>query len=825
MAAGGLLLGQAARLGAPPFVAWALAAGALTAPVVALRHRRWGGVALIGSAATLVGLLQAGWYTTTRDAAATENEDGASRRLEGRIDAIRLREGRPGERGLRLDLTLTRVESESAEIHAGARVRVSVWRAVGEWREGEHVGLTTALRRPRGFCNAGADRYARALGRAGIVAVGGVAADAAIDRLPDPVGPTPARGILAAGRGAVGRAIGRALGPAEAAVLRALVTGDQGDLPEAVRQAYSRTGTSHVLSVSGLHIAIVAGAAYQTAFLGLALVRPIAARMVVARLAALVALLPAGMYAVFSGGAVATVRSLLMAAAFLGAIVVQRRGDLVTAIAASALLICGLDPEACLDVSFQLSFASVVGIVVGMERLAGSQLGSWLRAAPGSGLGGRLRASLWGAVGVSLAAGLATAPLTATYFGTLSLIGPVANLVVVPLVGWLALFCGLAGAALLPLWEVGATLTFAAGGVMIRLANAIVEWLAGLPGAALQVAPPSGLESGLWTVAISGLAVRGRRTRRALLGVGLVGALGLPVAIRALDAGEMQIRFLDVGQGDAAIVALPRGGSIWVIDGGGLGGGYDPGEGVVVPALREHRGSRIAAVVLSHPQLDHYGGLAAVVRGSSPAELWSTGQGATSATFAGFEKALDAARVRRRVASGPAKLLVGPQAEIEALHPPAGYSARRPNDASLVIAVRHGAVRALFTGDVELPAEQEMLASEVDLWAAIVKVAHHGSRTSSSERFLRTVRPALAVAGIGLRNRFHFPAAEVPARYRRLGAAWLQTDRDGEVAVDSDGQIARVRTCRSLGANEATQGGVGTERGASPRPPRAQGEP
>src|SRR5262249_20878620 len=145
-------------------------------------------------------------------------------------------------------------------------------------------------------------------------------------------------------------------------------------------------------------------------------------------------------------------------------------------------------------------------------------------------------------------------------------------------------------------------------------------------------------------------------------------------------------------------------------------------------------------------------------------------------------------------------LPAGADGQIQVLHPPRAAASRRGNDASLVLRLGYGATRLLLTGDAEAAAEGAMLRRGDDPGAVLVKVGHHGSRTSSTRPFLLAARPSLAVAMLGERNRFGFPAPEVRARYEALGTAWLETDRDGAVEVASDGQLVQVTTCRAAAA-------------------------
>ena len=152
---------------------------------------------------------------------------------------------------------------------------------------------------------------------------------------------------------------------------------------------------------------------------------------------------------------------------------------------------------------------------------------------------------------------------------------------------------------------------------------------------------------------------------------------------------------------------------------------------------------------------------------------------------------------RRDLVAGDRPLATGRDGALRVLHPPGTARDSRGNDASLVLLLDYGATSLLLTGDLEARAEASLLRRTGDPSATIVKVPHHGSRTSSTQALLAAARPGVAVAMLGADNRFGFPAPEVRARYRSVGAAWRQTDRDGAVAIVSDGQLERVTTCRA----------------------------
>ncbi|MEW6269726.1 MAG: ComEC/Rec2 family competence protein, partial [Thermodesulfobacteriota bacterium] len=480
LAAVGLLGGQA--VGESALAAALLVAGLLATPALLLRHRRLGGAAALLLVPALVGHLQVAWQTARREHRLARVEGGVQP-LRGRVAAVRLGTGLGASRAT-LDVAL---EAPSPPLADGERLRLTVWRTARSWRVGERVRFRATPRAPRGFCNHGEDGYVRWAWRSGIVATASLQDDRAVDVTPRPARVIQPDALIDDARAAIAAALARAVPrAAERGVLRALIIGDQGEIPKELKGAYARTGTAHVLSVSGLHIALVAMTIYAMAAWVLARWPWLALRILVARVAALAALPPALGYTVLSGGAVATLRSLAMAAIGLGAIVLVCRPDVWTALAAAALVLAAFDPGIGTEPSFQLSFASVGALVV-----AGGTLQRWLeertcRFLARERLAGRCAMLALGALAASTAATLATAPITAFHFGSVSLVGVAANLVVVPLVGWLALLFGLSGAALLALSPGAADALLFLGALAIEPADRFVTWLAAHPWSAVD---------------------------------------------------------------------------------------------------------------------------------------------------------------------------------------------------------------------------------------------------------------------------------------------------------------------------------------------------
>jgi competence protein ComEC len=404
-------------------------------------------------------------------------------------------------------------------------------------------------------------------------------------------------------------------------------------------------------------------------------------------------------------------------------------------------------------------------------------------------------------VRLTLAAWIGTAPLTAFHFHQVSLVAVVANPVVIPLFGAMALLPALAG-ALLALWSLGiAGWAFAMAALPVRVGVEIVRAIGGWEWAALDVPLPTVGEVLLLYMVMAGAVLRRRQPFR-VVGVAALCCLATDVGWWASERSAPHLRatFLDVGQGDASVVELP-GGRVLVVDAGGFAGSeFDTGAAIVEPFLRSRKIQSIDALVMSHAHPDHAAGLAHLVRAFAPSELWWTGDGGEGAAWAETVRALrETGTPARRLRAGDA-LVDYP--EVEVLHPPRGWAAPSLNDGSLVLRVRDGATAIVLAGDAERRAETTMVDDARPLAATVLKVPHHGSRTSSTWPFVRAVGPVIAVASLGADNRFGHPAPEVAARYEAIGTRWLRTDRCGAVRVVGDGwqvvATAMRRDCESI---------------------------
>ena len=783
----GLLLGQLAAAQHPTTTMAALAAAATLALLLVARRRPSWLPAVLVAVAFALGHLQVDRVLAPADAADVAALHGTRAWVRGTVVEVSTR----GDDGARLLIEVGAARRGPEWQPANGGLQLGIEHAGRPWSRGDGIAALVGVRVPRNFGNPGEFDYRAFLARRGVSATAFVRDDRDLVRAPAAgEGPSP----LARWRAATAAALRATLPPADAAIAAALLIGDMDGLSDEQRTRYARAGVSHVLSISGLHVGLVAAAAYAAVRRLLGRSERLLLTLSVPKLAMAGSLAPLALYGAIAGSNVATVRAELMAALVAGGLLLDRPREWLAPLAAAAGLIMLARPGAAADISFQLSFLAVLAIVLGVPRVT-----AWWDAWEEARLI-RLRSPRWRwlrwmvlSQAVTVCAVVATAPLTAWHFNQISLVAPIANLIVVPLLGVVTVAAGLLGTAAVALWPAAAPPLFALVGVAIRVADAATAWLAAWPWSAVRTPTPTLLELALCYGALAAPLLPRRRLQLAALACCLA-ALAADAGwwlVERHAAGVLRLTFVSVGQGDCTVIEFP-GSQVWVVDGGGLAGArLDVGERVVAPVLWRRKILRLDALVLSHADYDHFGGLTFLAEAFAPRRLWWNGRPGSGASFAALQRALAKAHVQRETPAADTAVDVDGVA-VRVLHPAAGAGGS-DNDRSLTIQLRYGPTAVLLPGDVEAAGEATMAARwGTGLRSAVLKVPHHGSATSSTPVFLDAVAPRLAVVSVGADNRFGFPAAAVAHAYRARGAALWRTDRDGAVTVGigRDGSIA-----------------------------------
>ena len=626
--------------------------------------------------------------------------------------------------------------------------------------------------------------------------------------------------------------------PQAEGILRALLLGQTSSLGPETRRDFQRTGAYHALVISGLHVGAVA---FSILFLLRLAMIPLIPRT-------LIGVLIVVAYAFFVGAALPVTRAAWMCTAYLASSLVYRQRRALNVIAATALLFLFVKPKLIEDPSFQMSFlavALIAGIAVPIlertlepfrralidlwnqdrdlhveTRVAEIRvaLRMWLDPLPAvprlprhTVAGGAilvLRAGIWAAellvVSAVIQAGLAL-PMAA-HFQRVSWAGVSANLWIMPLL-LLTLPVGLLGLLTNSAWL---------GTAALRGAEAIawvVDWHATALPADFRLPPPPAWLAIVFCLSLGAVwwsldrASRRQWVSWAAFALSVILVVAHPFAPK-FSPGRFEFSAIDVGQGESLLLVMPDG-QIVLVDGGGLPdygdariGGLDIGDSVVSPYLWSRSIRRLDVLAVTHSDADHFGGVPALLDNFEVGEIWLP-----QAAFAGEHRDWIEAVRRRKIPvipleAGYSRKLGG--VVFEALGPGPKLGLREPslNDQSLVLRARYGNHGFLLTGDIEKQAETDLVDGQWLRREEVLKVAHHGSATSSHQDFLDQVSPTFAVISAGYRNTYGHPHPAVLARLNQLGVHVLRTDFDGLVSVTTDGRRLTVDTYRRQRALE-----------------------
>jgi len=650
-------------------------------------------------------------------------------------------------------------------------------------------------------------------------------------------------------------------------ILRALVTGDRSQITPHVREVFNRSGAGHLLAISGLHIGIIAALSFFLFTWAIGFIRPVAMAGGVRKTAAVLSLFPVMAYAAISGLSPSTQRAAIMTALFLISLPTGRLHESFNTLALAAFVMLIIAPHSLFSVSFRLSFAAVFSILWGFEKIKqappkleprereprhGSDPPKWFHAPlnhvrlkwlP------KLSRAFYATFFISMCAIIGTLPFSMFYFNQVSLAGIVANLFIVPAVGFIAIPLGLFSAALNLCGLFGADFFLAAALFVLTWAFDALEYLSGFSFAAIKTVGLSYFEIVCYyALAISGAhlfsiykngkkigaektAGDGKKYKKAAFFFAAAALISCAdVAFWVYDRfinPNLRVTFLDVGQGNAALIEFPKGFRA-IVDGGGMRStsDFDTGKNIVAPFLWRKKIKTIDAMFLSHPDNDHVNGLVYIASHFNVKSIWTNHEKSGSMAY---KKLMRIAREKniptpdfKRVSQ--TRTIHG--VTLETLYPPVDFLKRKKtekwrdtNNNSLVIKVSLANASILFSGDIMKKGEQELLRltrgngpnnkgpankgtakkgpnskeTKNRLKSSILLAPHHGSKTSSSPDFLNAVAPEAIVISSGRKYGKDFPHAQTMETYKKQGAAIFRTDTHGAVQVATHGKTMALR--------------------------------
>lgn len=574
-------------------------------------------------------------------------------------------------------------------------------------------------------------------------------------------------------------------------VIRALVVGDRSAIDGETEAKFRRSGLLHLLAVSGLHVLIVGMILYQ-------LLRPAFLRLgfswlgsEVARAAVTSIVLI--FYALVTGLPASVVRAVIMAMLFMMGAAFQRTSHSLNTLGVAALLLLLWRPSQLFEPGFQLSVAAVAAIITLNPRF------SALLGAHGD--GGPFVRFLRSSVSVSMAAAAGTLPVLLFHFGSVSFAGLVLNTIAVPLTSATLASSVTTALASEASPSLGVTFGHASQFFAELLLYVVTHGEPYFRWAYLETRVEDAPVIAAIVAVVVMLAQWPRPRTRWRLCAAALSLLAIDVIWDAAEGewrADVDIVFLDVGQGDAALVTFPNGRTM-LVDAGPRTAFVDAARYTVLPHLRHRQIRRLDAVLITHPDSDHLGGLPTLLRNVGVGRVLHSGRSHDSALYGEVTYLVDSLSIPYQAIRAGDTLSLDPSVRIHILHPSRPRAADRPNASSLVMHVRYGETAALLMGDAERDSERELVLQYGDLAAAdVIKVGHHGSKTSTTPLLIsRIIRPhALAVVSAGERNRFGHPDSVVVRRLRRHGVDVHRTDQQGAVWIRSDGRRFTARSWR-----------------------------
>ncbi len=567
--------------------------------------------------------------------------------------------------------------------------------------------------------------------------------------------------------------------PDNLSLIKGLILGKRELLSQEIQEAFKNTGTFHILAISGLHIGLL-GFVFFFFFQLLRLPRKVSAIL------AIPFIMIYALMVLSNGFRPSVIRAALMMVCFFIGVILERERNILNILSFAALVILIFNPLILFQVGFQLSFLGVLALIMFTPKIA-----AWVqRIFPK--LNKKITIFFSGTIAIQLSA----IPVIALYFNKITPVAILANLLVIPLLGLIlkVSFCAiLSGLFYLPLAKIFNTVNELLLSALIRM----VKVFAQLPFAAQAVYTPTPLIIAGYYVFVLGAFFHKELKNlkidmKKIIFVILI-ALNVFIWVKAvqLKPEVLQVDFVDVGQGDAIFIQFPRGGN-FLIDGGKIW----EGRRKLKPYLWKKGIQKIDVLLLTHPDADHVGGLIPILKGFRVGMVLDPGLVHTSSLYQEFLQLIDKKDIPYESISQGDEIKGFYRTTIQALHPSLPLLTGRGhlNNNSVVLLVRYGKVRFLLTADISEAGEKRIMERSKELEVDVLKVPHHGGRSSACRNFVELVNPEIAVICCGRNNPYGHPHPETLKLYKELGIKIYRTDLDGTVVVKTNGKDIRVKT-------------------------------
>ena len=714
-----------------------------------------------------------------------------------------------------ITISTTRIIRDDAIIPVHGLVLLSITN-FQSFNYGDYVRFRTRLKSPHNFNNPGGFDYVKHLRYRGIMVRGFINDPSRIVILRENQG-NPIKTYIETFRGRLKKLIRDNSVSPDGEIIQAMILGNQKEIPQDVMEKFNKTGTTHIIAISGFNIGIIAALSIIVARLLMKSWTYLLLRFNIHVVTTVFAIIPVVVFTFIAGTGMSVVRAAIMAVIFMIAIIIGKERDLYNTLALAAFIILAISPHSLFDISFQLSFVAVWSILFITPRLM-----EWLpKISPDvesrySIFNRKTLRNILIFISVSVSATLGTLPLIVFYFNRISSIVLLSNVLVVPVLGIIAIPVCTAIIAAALISSALAVFFLHISSFLVWISVAMVDFLASVPGSSFFVSTPTlpelALYYGLLIIGVKLLDLKIAENKKEdikkytprqlfiyetafIVLILLLFADVIYLNTRDMFAKTMKVTAIDVGQGSSTLVQLPAGRKM-LIDGGGFPeGSFDVGKYVVGPFLWHERISKIDIVVLTHPHPDHLNGLLYILSNFEVGEVWTNGDNSDDDNYRDFLRIIDEKKIGHRSVSEATQTLITNNVMIDILNPAKLVESRADfsrhfedeNNRSVVMRITYGDISFLFPGDISEAAESRLIHSHREMRSQVLFIPHHGGFTSSSEAFIRRIFPEIAVVSCGFDNIYKFPHPEVLKRYSIVGTKIFRTDKNGAVNIVTDG--------------------------------------
>ena len=599
-------------------------------------------------------------------------------------------------------------------------------------------------------------------------------------------------------------------------IIQAMILGDQREIPKEVKENFNKTGTTHIIAISGFNIGIVALLSFIAIRLIMKSSKYVLLRFNIIRVSTIIGIIPVILYTFIAGMGISVIRASIMAVTFMIAIILGKDKDLYNSLSLAALIILVISPYSLFDISFQLSFMAVWAIIFITPRLTMILLGNnseetpnykhWIR---------KIHKNICIFIIVSLTATLGTLPLIVFYFNRVSTVVLLSNLIVVPILGIIAIPICLAIIVAAPLSYSLALFFLNISTFIVGISISLVDFFASIPGSSFFISTPTILEITAYylflIVSVKFIDVMTAKSSDDSEVKNLISHQWYGITLLALIAfftidaiylyandntnEKLKVTAIDVGQGSATLIEFPKGKKMLIDGGGSHDNVFDIGKYVIAPFLWHERINTIDIVVLTHPHPDHLNGLIYILSNFNVKEVWTNGETAEIDAYKIFMNIIKENKIVHRLVSEQSGDMEINNVTINILNPhnSVGLENHLPrkfdqtNNDAIVLKFILGNVSILLPSDISELSEARLVQSCKNIKSQILSVPHHGGLTSSTILFLKAVKPEIAMISCGIDNVYNDPHPDVLNRYLSIGTKILRTDRNGAISITTDG--------------------------------------